>query len=208
MPAKPGRSGTSTFGPRACDPTSVTPLACLLAFLFGAADQYVGSLSAHPLGADVSGLSAPWLVLPFVVGALQRSGRRAVGMGVVCTMLALAGYTVMTFSPLENAHLSTSGLVGFLRAGNFRWFAAGAVTGPLFGWLGHQWRVRRALSAGLVVATVVVLEPLARHLYGNVIRSTLVATAEMCVGATLAAVMTLEFLRRHRARARRDACRI
>ena len=91
-----------------CDPGFVVPLACVLALLFGGADQYIGSLSAHPLGADISGLSAPWLVLPFVVGALQRTSRRAAAMGIVTTMLA--------------------------------------VTGPVFGWLGHRWRVRCARS--------------------------------------------------------------
>ena len=166
-------------------------LACLLALVFGAADQYVGSLSAHPLGADLSGLSAPWLVLPFVVGALQRSPRRAAVVGIVCTMLALVGYTLMTFSPLENAHLTVPGLLGFLRGGNFRWFAAGVLTGPLFGWLGYRWRVRRALWAGLAVTALIVLEPMARHVYGNVIRSGSVATGEMLVGGLVALVMVL-----------------
>lgn len=175
-------------------------ISAVLALLFGAADQYLGSLSAHPLGADVSGLSAPWLVLPFVVGAFQRTGRRAVGMGIACTMLALVGYTAMTFSPVENAHLSLSGLVGFLRGGNLRWFVAGAITGPLFGWLGYRWRTRRALWAGLAVAAIIVLEPAARHLYGNVIRSTEVASTEICVGVVLAVAMGMRFLLRQRPR--------
>src|SRR5262249_58567658 len=44
-------------------------LAALAGLAFGAADQYLGSFSA--LGgwtAAVSGLSAPWLLLPFVAG--------------------------------------------------------------------------------------------------------------------------------------------
>ena len=168
-------------------------LACLLALVFGGADQYVGSLSAHPLGADLSGLSAPWLVLPFVVGALQRSPRRAALLGIACTMLALVGYTAMTFSPLENAHLTMPGLIGFLRGGNFRWFAAGVLSGPLFGWLGYRWRVRRALWAGLAVTAIIVLEPMARHVYGNVIRSESVAAGEMLVGCVVGLVM---FVRR------------
>jgi hypothetical protein len=171
-------------------------LACLLALAFGAADQYVGSLSAHPLGADLSGLSAPWLALPFAVGAFQRAGRRAAALGVACTLAALLGYTVMTFSPVENAHLSVAGLLGFLRGGNVRWFAAGMFTGPLFGWLGYRWRVDRALWAGLSVAVAIVLEPFARHVYGNAIRSASLAAAETCVGVALAAVMAVAGLRR------------
>jgi uncharacterized membrane protein (UPF0136 family) len=168
-----------------------------LALLFGAADQYLGSLSAHPLGADISGLSAPWLMLPFVAGAFQRTGRRAVELGALCTLLALVGYTAMTFSPIENAHLSLPGLAGYFRSGNLRWFVAGAVTGPLFGWLGHRWRTQGALWAGLAVAVSIVAEPWARHLYGNVMRSTEVAVSEMCVGAAVGLGMALRSLSRH-----------
>ena len=175
---------------------------CAAALIFGAADQYIGSLSAHPLGADVSGLSAPWLVLPFISGAVQRTGRRAVAMGVACTLLALVGYTVMTFSPIENAHLSIAGLTGFLRGGNFRWFAAGVLTGPLFGLLGYRWRTKGALWAGLAVAAIIVLEPAARHLYGNVIRSSDVATSEVCVGAAAGAAMAMRWLVRQRSQRR------
>jgi PPE-repeat protein len=54
-------------------------LAPLLSAVFGAGDQYLGSLtgSGHgwPVGwsSDVSLLSAPWLVLPFLAGATQRA---------------------------------------------------------------------------------------------------------------------------------------
>lgn len=177
-------------------------LACLAALIFGAGDQYVGSLSAHPLGADISGLSAPWLVLPFLAGALQRTGRRAVVAGAACTLFALVGYTAMTFSAIENAHFSLAGLAGFLRGGNFRWFAAGALTGPLFGLLGHRWRVRGALWAGLSVAAIIVLEPAARHVYGNVIRSSEVATSEVCVGAAAGVAVALSWAIRQRSQRR------
>jgi hypothetical protein len=162
-------------------------LACLvLALVFGTVDQYIGSLSAHPIGADVSGLSAPWLLLPFVVGAVQHSPRRAAALGVGSTLLALIGYMLMTFSPTENAHLTVGGLIGFLRGGNIRWFVAGVATGPLFALLGYHWRTRRIILAGLTVGAALGLEPWARHAYGNGIRSTLVTTTEIALGLAFA----------------------
>ena len=171
-----------------------------LAFVFGAVDQYVGSLSAHPWGADVSGLSAPWLVLPSALGASQRTARRAALLGLASTMLALVGYMLMTFSPVENAHLTTSGVLGFLRGGNVRWFAAGVVTGPLFAWLGYRWRFRRSAIAGLAVAAVLCLEPWARQAYGNVIRSSWVTAAEGAAGGAFAVLVAVRSSlgRRHR----------
>lgn len=179
----------------------VTTLWLLIAVAFGALDQYVGSFSAHPWGADISGLSAPWLVLPFVFGATQSKLRRSVLLGLSGTILALVGYMLMTFSPLENAHLTLRGLLGFLQGGNVRWFAAGMVTGPVFAWLGYRWRVDRALAAGLVVAVVICLEPWVRHEYGNVIRSPVVTVAEMAAGACFAVVVAVRAAMAHRWRA-------
>lgn len=62
----------------------MTVLLLALATAFGAGDQYLGSLSAHPWGADVSLLSAPWLVLPFLAGATRREPRRAAALGLAC----------------------------------------------------------------------------------------------------------------------------
>jgi hypothetical protein len=61
-------------------------LLLVLSALFGAADQYLGSLpGAHlwaaqmPWLTDVSLLSAPWVLLPFLVGATHagREGPRS-----------------------------------------------------------------------------------------------------------------------------------
>jgi len=53
------------------------------AAVFGALDQYLGALNQY-LGPqyssfliETSGLSAPWLLLPFLAGASQRAGRQA-----------------------------------------------------------------------------------------------------------------------------------
>jgi hypothetical protein len=139
---------------------------------FGAADQYFGSLTvAHTLGfwtVSVSLLSAPWLVLPFLLGCTQTSARRAAIIGFLGTMAALAGYFLMIMGPFEGGTWTTNTreIFGLLRS-NPENILGGMVTGPLFGWLGRQWRVRRAWYSPIVVAAVVCLEPAAHILAGE-----------------------------------------
>src|SRR5256885_13552873 len=111
----------------------IPALALVLAALFGAGDQYLGSFSMHPWMADVSLLFAPWLVLAFLAGCTQREPKRAALLGTGCTFSALIGYGVMTLSPVENAHMSVAAIAGFMvsQAGVF---IGGVVTGPVFGW--------------------------------------------------------------------------
>ena len=82
-------------------------VALVVAAVFGAGDQYLGSLSAHPWAADVSLLSAPWFAIAFLAGATQQRPRNGALLGFSCTICALAGYGIMTLSPVENAHLTT-----------------------------------------------------------------------------------------------------
>jgi hypothetical protein len=60
-------------------------LATVAGLAFGAGVQYLGTLAVgSALGTwtwTVSGMSAPWLVLPFVAGLTQERGRRAMGLG-------------------------------------------------------------------------------------------------------------------------------
>lgn len=158
--------------------------------LFGAADQYVGSLSTHPWGLYVSGLSAPWLLLPFIVGATQWTHRAAVTMGAACTFVALAGYCLMGLSPVEHAHLSVTSALAFMPAGNYRWFVAGAVTGPLFGRGGWAWRHRRRVLWALVVIAAFCLEPLLHALLRSPIRVPAVWAGEVIFGIVAAACVT------------------
>jgi len=112
-------------------------LALLLAALFGAGDQYLGSFSMHPWMADVSLLSAPWLVLAFLAGCTQRDQKRAALLGLACTFAALFGYGAMTLSPIENAHIGTTAVYGFMRSEETV-LIGGLVTGPLFAWFGSR----------------------------------------------------------------------
>lgn len=160
-----------------------------LGVLFGACDQYLGSLwVSNHVGfwtIDISGMSALWLALPFCVGGRERDAVRAAALGAVVTFAALAGYFAMTLSPIEGVfHVD---FLSFVRSQEHVILPA-IVTGPLWGWLGYRWKVSRSgWSAGLVVGAFC-LEPLARILYGNPFAYTAVAVVEVAVGVALAAV--------------------
>jgi hypothetical protein len=169
-------------------------LALVLSAAFGAGDQYLGSLtgSGHVWAAgwssDISLLSAPWLVLPFVAGATQRDPRRAALLGLACTYAALLGYAVMTLSPVEHAHLTVATFRGFLISERSV-LVGGIVTGPLFGWFGQRWRTRREIWGALLTAAVLCLEPLARRVTIDPIRYRAVWLAEVAVGLAFAAAV-------------------
>jgi hypothetical protein len=160
-----------------------------LGFAFGGADQYLGSLvTLGPWTYAVSAMSAPWLLLPFVAGATQRQPRHAVLLGLVVTVSALAGYFVLTVSPLESVPLSRfpTALVALLPS-NLLNILGGLVTGPLFGLLGHRWRATRSLSAAAWVAAAFCLEPLVRSAVGRLAWPSIVWVIEIAVGFGLAA---------------------
>ena len=165
--------------------TVTIAIALVLSFLFGGVDQYLGSFSAHPWMADVSLLSAPWVVLPFLAGWTRRDSKRAIWVGLGCTFAALAGYCLMTLSPIENAHFSLAGVVGFVRS-DPPVFVGALVTGPLFGWLGFRWHRDRAWWAAVAVAGALCLEPLARLVAGQAIRASNVWIAEVAIGVAVA----------------------
>lgn len=170
----------------------IVALALVLAAAFGAGDQYLGSLtgSGHAWAAgwatDVSLLSAPWLVLPFLAGATQREPRRGALLGFACTYAALLGYALLTLGPVEHAHLTVASLRGFV-VGERSVLVGGIVAGPLFGWFGQQWRTRRTLAGALLTAAALCLEPLARRISIDPIRDRDVWLAEVALGIALAA---------------------
>jgi hypothetical protein len=177
----------------------VVAIALLLSVAFGAGDQYLGSLtgSGHVWAAgwssDISLLSAPWLVLPFVAGATQREPRRAALLGLACTYAALLGYGLMTLSPVENAHITLATVRGFFISERGV-LLGGIVTGPLFGWFGQQWRTRRAITGALVTAAALCLEPPARRATIDPIQHRDVWVAEVAVGLAFAgAVLVRRF---------------
>jgi hypothetical protein len=171
-------------------------VAIVVAAAFGAGDQYLGSLSAHPWAADVSLLSAPWLVLAFVAGWTQREPRTAALLGFACTVAALLGYGLMTLSPVEHAHLTTQTIRGFV-VSERRVIVGAVFTGPLFGWFGNRWRAQRAWAGALTVGGAVCLEPLAHAAAGNTIRIAAVSIAEVTVGMVMIVYVGTAALARH-----------
>jgi bacteriorhodopsin len=136
----------------------------IIGLVFGAADQFLGSLhAAQAMGwwtISVSGLSAPWLLVPFVAGRVQPAPRRAIVAGLLVTLSALAGYFAMTLSPLEGVHFHAAEAWGLI-ASNRLIEVGGLVGGPVFGWLGYRWRVCRSWVAAGAVACALCLEPVA-----------------------------------------------
>jgi uncharacterized protein DUF6518 len=171
-------------------------LAALLGLAFGAADQQLGSLSAE-LGSwtpTAAQMSAPWLILPFVIGMSQQHPRRAMILGLVVTEAALLGYFAMTYSPMEIHPWSfdrfTAGMVAVTTRGwyNPLYILSGLVTGPLFGLLGQCWRIHRSWVSATIVAGALCLEPLARWASGRLFPPAHVWTAEVALGAFVAAL--------------------
>jgi Family of unknown function (DUF6518) len=162
----------------------IVVVALVLAALFGGGDQYLGSMSWHPWAADLSLLSAPWLVLAFIAGWTQRDPRRAALLGLACTASALLGYGLMTLSPVENAQLSLHSLAAFVQSES-PVIVGGLFTGPLLGWFGQRWRTDRAWVGALATAALVCLEPLARIPAGHAIRFRFVSLAEVAVGVAM-----------------------
>jgi hypothetical protein len=174
----------------------------IVGLVFGAADQQLGSLTAK-LGAwtaTAAQMSAPWLVLPFVVGTTQERPRRAMALGLVVTVAALLGYFAMTYSPMEihpwTFDRFTSGFVAVTTRGwyNPLYILSGLVTGPLFGYLGHRWRVRRWWLSAALVAGALCLEPLARVAVGRLMPPAHVWTAEVVAGAVIAALFAYRLM--------------
>jgi Family of unknown function (DUF6518) len=172
-----------------------------LGLIFGAADQYLGSRTAT-LGAWASTaaqMSAPWLVLPFLIGVTQQRARRAAVLGLVGTASALVGYFAMTYSPIEipvwTFERFTTGMVAVTTSGyNPLYILSGLLTGPLFGLLGQRWRVRRSLVSASIVAGALCLEPLVRWAAGQLMPPAPVWTVEVATGAVLAALFAFTLM--------------
>ena len=131
--------------------------------LFGAGDQYLGSL-VWPLFTAVSLMSAPWLLLPFCIGCSQLTARRAALLAFAGLVAALAGYTVMIMSPVEGVHNLTARLAVGVLSSQSRWLPAAALAGPLYGILGQRWRVHRSMLSAVLAVSPLLLEPVSRFL--------------------------------------------
>ena len=169
-------------------------LAALVGLAFGAGVQQLGSMTAElgPWTATAAQVSAPWLLLPFFAGITQPHARRAAMLGLIVTESALLGYFAMTYSPLEIHPWSfdrfVDGLVAVTTRGwyNPMYILSGLVTGPLFGFLGQRWHIRRSWVSAAVVVGALSLEPLARWATGHLMSPPQVWAVEVVLGALVA----------------------
>jgi hypothetical protein len=204
---------TTTHGEAASAALASRPmvffLAVLLGLVFGAADQQLGTLTAElgPWTSTAAQMSAPWLVLPFLLGLTQPDARRAAVLGLVVTASALLGYFAMTYSPLEihpwTLDRFTSGMVAVTTSGyNPLYILGGLVTGPLFGLLGQRWRLRRSWVSAAIVTGALCLEPLARWAAGQLMTPVPVWAAEVAFGVVVAALFANALMARRRLESR------
>jgi hypothetical protein len=174
----------------------------LAGLAFGAGDQYLGTLTAaNALGwwtISLSGLSAPWLVLPFLAGSRRGRPRRAALAGEVIVWAALAGYFAMTLSPMEGVHFHVTALADIVRS-DWRTELGGTTLGPLFGWFGYRWTTHRSLLAAMLVTGALCLEPLAVVAVGRgADHSHAVWMAEVMAGLGAGALFLASARGRHR----------
>jgi uncharacterized protein DUF6518 len=204
---------TTTHGEAASAELASRPmvffLAALLGLAFGAADQQLGTLTAElgPWTSTAAQMSAPWLVLPFLIGLTQPDARRAAVLGLLVTASALLGYFAMTYSPLEihpwTFDRFTSGFVAVTTSGyNPLYILGGLVTGPLFGLLGQRWRLRRSWVSAAIVTGALCLEPLARSASGQLMPPAPVWVAEVAFGVVVAALFAYALMAQRRLESR------
>ena len=172
--------------------------AIAFAFIFGALDQYLGSLwSSTHLGfwtADVSQMSAPWLALPFLVGWRAAHARSAAVAGTSATFAAVLGYFVMTLSPLEGVGAGQIHVLAFVDS-QLHVLAPALLAGPLWGWLGWRWGTARSWPSAALLASGFSLEPLARLVTAQRFRFAAVGVVELGIGLTLLSVFALTLTR-------------
>jgi Family of unknown function (DUF6518) len=150
----------------------------------------------------IGNTSAPWLLLPFVAAiyARTRTTWRGVLIGVAASMAALCGFYVANAFVLDlGAHSWLDDISLTARAGKL-FFALAVISGPCFGALGARWNRTRSRWLAVLVAGLLVVEPLASWLYeliGRVAYADVIAVwaGEIAVGLC-ACVATAVLLRR------------
>lgn len=133
------------------------------AALFGAVMALVKGQDAGARDA-FGNLSAPWVVLPFLAGAIQRSAWRGAAAGLLATLAAFFGFYLMEAFVLD---LGTADLAVRLRltlGSGHVYEVIGAPVGAAFGAFGALWRLRPWPLAPLVVALAFAGEPLVVYL--------------------------------------------
>jgi hypothetical protein len=187
--------------------TRVDPRLRVLLILVGAAAFGAGMsfLKGNDAGIrdEIGNLSTPWLLLPFLAGALTNGRRlRGAAVGLAATLVALTAFYVANAFVLDLGRHSRAEDLR-LAFGNGYWFARGLVSGPVFGWLGGAWRRRGFPYWGVAVVLLLDLEPLALALNQRMAHlgsfafapSAAVAVGEAAAGLGAAALLVVAIAR-------------
>jgi hypothetical protein len=137
----------------------------MAAAAFGALESMVKGNDAG-VRDGIGNLSAPWVIVPLLAGAVGSRGNTLLGalVGLLTSLAALVGFYMANAFVLDlGPHSSLHDIGLTLNVGNM-WFKAGAMSGPAMGAVG-AWASRRG---GLVLAWsvvgLVVFEPLVVYL--------------------------------------------
>lgn len=140
-------------------------LLVMAAAAFGALESIVKGNDAG-VRDGIGNLSAPWVIVPLLAGAVGSRGNTLLGalVGLLTSLAALVGFYMANAFVLDlGPHSSLHDIGLTLNVGNM-WFKAGAMSGPAMGAVG-AWASRRG---GLVLAWsvvgLVVFEPLVVYL--------------------------------------------
>ena len=144
-------------------------LAVLVAVAFGVAVSVVKG-NGGGVRATIGNTSAPWLLLPFVAGAVAGRARPTLSaaVGTLVSFMALGGFYLTNTWVLDlGPHPWVVDLRLTFNAGR-EFFLLAVVSGPLFGALGGLWQQRRSVGLAVLVSTLLVLEPLAWLAYESI----------------------------------------
>jgi hypothetical protein len=104
--------------------------------------------------------SAPWMLVPFLAGALYTRVWRAAVMGVATTLAAFLGFYSAEAVILDlGEHPWYTGLKLTLGSGRI-YETWGLASGAVFGGLGGLWASRSLVAAPIAVSLAFILEPL------------------------------------------------
>jgi hypothetical protein len=163
-------------------------------FVFGVAMAVLKGQDSDARGI-IGNLSAPWVALAFVGGALAVRPSRGAVLGIAVTMAAFIAFYLSEAAILDLGPHPWYDKVR-LAAGTFNIYEQwGLLSGSVYGSLGALWASRSLRSAPLAVAFALVCEPLAVALLtragvwggGGLLNHPAIWGAEVGVGIALAA---------------------
>ena len=118
-----------------------------VAAAFGAVEQLL-SLQHSSFLAAVGGMTAPWLLLPFLVGVVRPRREGNALLGLACLWLAIGACSAGAETGGDfTGHLTPGRVLSYLGAfglSHLPVLLGAAVIGPVYAVLGHRWRVSRS----------------------------------------------------------------